>query len=289
MDTKLGIVAGDGNLPFIVARNARKQGITSIYAAAFAGQTDPSLENYVDRIKWVGLGQLNKLIDFFTANGVKKAVFIGRVAHKVVFSNLKLDFKMIQLAMKIKDWRTDSILGAIVEEITRSGVEIIDSTTYLKELLPGPAILTKRKPSKQEQDDIRFGFFIAKNLAGLDVGQTVVVKKKTVCALEAVEGTDETILRGGKLGKKNVVVVKVAKPHQDMRFDVPVVGTATLEKLREANASVLAIEAGRTLLLEQDELVTMADKHNMSIVVADPSQLGLSEFEKSVNKADTVV
>lgn len=282
MEEKLGIVAGEGKLPGIVARNARLQGIHVIYAVGFSGQTDPDLKSSVDDMCWIGVGQLGKLIDYFKKHEVTKAVFIGRIAHRVVFSSLKLDFKMIQLAMKVKDWRTDSILGAIVDEITCSGIEVIDSTTYLQDLLPAHGVLTKRAPTEQEQDDIRFGFFVAKHLAGLDVGQTVVVRKKTVCALETIEGTDETILRGGTLGKKDVVVVKVSKPRQDMRFDVPVVGLTTIERLHEANAKVLAIEAKKTLLVDNDAVIEQANTYKISIVAVDSSQLDFSEFERRI-------
>lgn len=268
---RLGIVAGSGKLPFFVAENAKESGIKEVYSVGFLDQTDPALQKYVDEMKWIGLGQLGKLIDFFHEKKVDQAVFIGKIDHKVIFQNLKLDFTMIKLAAKIKDWRTDSILKAIVDEITDSGVEIIDSTTYLKKNMLRPGVLTKTKPDQQQQEDIAFGYRIAKKLGELDVGQTVVIKKKTVLALEAIEGTDEAILRGGKLGKKDAVVVKVSKPNQDLRFDVPVVGMKTMETMKEACCSLLAIEAGKTLVVDLDELVNYADKHKISIAVFDPA------------------
>ncbi|MCD6460774.1 UDP-2,3-diacylglucosamine diphosphatase LpxI [bacterium] len=279
MNSKLGIIAGEGNLPFITAKQARAQGIDQIYAVAFKGQTDPSLSNYVDAIIWVGLGQLAKLIDFFTKNDVKQAVFIGKIAHNLVLSNLKLDLKMLSLAAKIKDWRTDSILGAIANEITKSGIDIIDSTTYLKHIMPEAAVLTSRNLTNQQNEDIRFGFFIAKKLAGIDIGQTVVVKKKTVLAVEAIEGTDQAVLRGGELGKKNSVVVKVSKPKQDTRFDVPVIGKKTFENLVKANIAVIAIEAGKTIFIDKEEIIKFADKNKITVVSVDAKSLDFSDFE----------
>lgn len=281
MTQRLGIVAGSGKLPFFVAQNAKTSGIDEIYAVAFQGQTDPELEKYVDEIKWIGLGQLGKLIGFFHEKNVNKAVFIGKIDHKVVFSNLKLDFKMIGLAAKIKDWRTDSILRVIVDEITESGITIIDSTVYLKNLIPNPGVLTKTKPGAEQYEDIIFGYHIARKLGELDIGQTVVVKKKTVLALEAIEGTDEAILRGGKLGKKGAVVVKLSKPKQDLRFDVPVVGLKTMETMNEASCSALAIEAYKTLVADLEEIVSFSDKNKISIVVFDPA-----EFSTNKNAGD---
>ncbi len=276
----LGIIAGEGRLPFVVAQNARKQGISKLCAVCFEGQTDPDIVNYVDETEWVGLGQLGKLIGFLKINNAQEAVFIGRIVHNVVLKNIKLDFKMVQLAMKIKDWRTDSILCAIADEITKSGIDVTDSTKYLKDLFLTKGVVTKKTLTEKQDDDVKFGFFIAKKLAGLDVGQTVVVKKKTVLALEAIEGTDQTILRGGELGKKDVVVVKVSKPNQDMRFDVPVIGETTVEKLHKAGASVLAVEAGKTLVIDVDKLVKLADKFKISIVAVDPSDIEDSGFDK---------
>ncbi|MDX9703550.1 MAG: UDP-2,3-diacylglucosamine diphosphatase LpxI [Candidatus Auribacterota bacterium] len=278
MDKRLGIVAGSGTLPFIVARNARNEGIGHIYAVGFKGQTDPALEQHVDGISWIGLGQIGKLIDFFKSNLVDKAVFIGRIGHDIVFSNLKLDMRMLQLAMKLKDWRTDSILGAIADEITASGITITDSTTYLTNLLPSAGVLTGRKPDSKQEDDIKFGFYIAKRLSGLDIGQTVVVKKKTVLALEAIEGTDKAILRGAELGKKDVVVVKVSKPNQDMRFDVPVIGMNTLDILHTARAAVLAIEAGKTILIDKDAFVRQADALKIAVVAVDPASVNMESY-----------
>ena len=278
MDERLGIVAGSGSLPFIVTSNARLDGVSHVYAVAFKEQTDPALEQHVDELCWIGLGQIGKLIDFFKKNNVTQAVFIGKIGHNIVFSNLKLDMKMLQLAMKIKDWRTDSILGAIADEITASGITIIDSTTYLRNLLPSPGILTKKKPDKQQQADVEFGFYIAKQLSGLDVGQTVVVKKKTVLALEAIEGTDKAILRGGELGKKDVVVVKVSKPHQDMRFDVPTIGMQTLETLINAGVAVLAVEAGKTILIDQEQFLSKAEENKIIVVAVDPASIDMESF-----------
>ena len=279
MTEKLGIVAGEGDLPFITAEKAREQGIRKIYAVAFDGQTDPAISDHVDEIIWIGLGQLGKLIDFFKKNDVKQAVFIGKIAHNVVFSKLKLDLKMLSIAARIKDWRTDSILGAITGEIIKSGVDIIDSTTYLKHLIPQPGVLTSRDLSDQQKEDVRFGFFIAKKLAGIDIGQTVVVKKKTVLALEAIEGTDKAILRGGELGKKDSVVIKVSKPNQNMRFDVPVVGMQTFENLVKANIALIAIEAGKTLFINKDEIINFANKKKISVLSVDPKSFDFSDFE----------
>ncbi len=278
MDDRLGIVAGSGSLPFVVTDNARQEGVKHVCAVGFKGQTDPEFEQHVDDFTWIGLGQIGKLIDFFKKNNVSRAVFIGRIGHNIVFSNLKLDMKMLQLAMKLKDWRTDSILGVIADEITANGITIIDSTTYLQNLLPSPGVLTKKKPDKQQQEDIEFGFYIAKQLSGLDVGQTVVVKKKTVLALEAIEGTDKAILRGGELGKQDSVVVKVSKPNQDMRFDVPVIGLHTLDTLQQARIAVLAIEAGKTILIDREEFLKKADDLKIAVVAVDPASIDMDAF-----------
>lgn len=277
---KIGIIAGEGLLPFIMADNARADKC-AVFATGFEGHTDPKLAEKVDGFCSIKLGQLSKLISFFQNNDVKKAVFIGRIAHKVIFSDVKLDLRMIKLAATLRDWRTDSILGALADEITRSGIEIIDSTTYLHTCLPQPGILSATKPSKAQLEDVRFGFYIARQLGGLDVGQTVVVKKKSVCALEAIEGTDKAILRGGELGKGKVVIVKVCKPHQDMRFDVPVIGLRTLQTAIEADAAVLAVQAGKTIMVEQKEILELANKHKIVVMAADIDEYDFSDFEQT--------
>ncbi|MCB1194812.1 UDP-2,3-diacylglucosamine diphosphatase LpxI [bacterium] len=278
----LGIVAGEGSLPFIVAQNARRNSVTKICGIGFKGQTNPAFEECADEFLWIGLGQLGRLIKFFKKNDVSEAVFIGRICHNIVFTDLKLDFKMLQVATKIRDWRADSILSAIAGAIEAENITILPSTQYLQELLPVPGVLTKHQISRQQKDDISFGFFVAKHLAAIDAGQTVVVKKKTVLALEAIEGTDAAILRGGMLGKKDSVVVKVSKPNQDMRFDVPVIGLTTIRKLKEANVSLLAFEANKTLLVDREDVIKEAEKNNIAIVSVNPDTLDLSDFLRSI-------
>jgi len=260
----LGIIAGSGQFPLLVARSARKSGL-QVVAVAHRGETDPALEAEVDSITWVRLGQLGQLIKTLKKHDVCSAVMAGGIRKLKMFENVMPDLKGIGLMSKLAIFHDDDILRAVSGELKKAGIEIVSSTTHVPELVAPPGVLTRRRPSRGEMQDIHFGWRIAKELGRLDIGQCVVVRRKTVLALEAIEGSDETILRGGRLGQERVVVVKVSKPEQDMRFDVPSVGAQTIESMLKVKASALAIEAGKTLLFNKDEMISLADRGGISI------------------------
>jgi len=265
LNRKIGLIAGNGRFPLIFAREAKRAGV-EVVALAIKKETSPSLVNLVDRIHWVDVGQLGDLIEICKKEGITRAVMAGQVKHTRLFSEVKLDSRAMALLAGVKDKKANSLLGAVADELSREGIELIDSASYLAHLLPSPGILTRRKPTQKEWQDIEFGHKMAKEIAGLDIGQTVVVKDQAVLAVEGMEGTDRTIRRGGKLGKGNVVVVKVSKPQQDRRFDLPIVGERTIEVLKEAKAKVLAFSARSTILLDREKVVKSANKNGISLV-----------------------
>jgi len=262
---KIGLIAGNGKFPLIFAQEAKKVG-TEVVALAIKKETSPSLENLVDRIHWVNVGQLGDLIEICKKEGITRAVMAGQVRHTRLFGQVRLDARAMALLAGVKDKKANSLLGAVADELLREGIELIDSATYLSHLLPSPGILTRRKPTQNEWRDIEFGHKMAKEIAGLDIGQTVVVKDQTVLAVEGMDGTDRTIKRGGKLGRGDVVVVKVSKPHQDRRFDLPIIGERTIEVLKEAKAKVLAFSARSTILLNREKVVKSANQNGISLV-----------------------
>jgi UDP-2,3-diacylglucosamine hydrolase len=262
---RLGIIAGGGKFPLMAATSARKLGF-HVVAAAHQGDTDPSLADVVDKIEWVKLGQLGKIINVFKKEGVKKALMAGAISKTNMFGRTMPDLKGIALISRLAILHDDGILRAVAEEFAKDGIEIVSSTEYLPELLSPKGCLTKKKPDKEQEEDIRIGWQIAKELGRLDVGQCIVIKKRTVLALEAIDGTNETIARGGKIAGKGAVVVKVSKPDQDMRFDVPSVGLETIKVMADVHASVLAVEAGKTLLFDRDEMIESANKAGIAIV-----------------------
>jgi UDP-2,3-diacylglucosamine hydrolase len=262
---RLGIIAGGGKFPMMAAASARKLGF-HVVAAAHQGDTDPSLGDFVDKIEWVKLGQLGKIINLFKKAGVRKALMAGSISKSNMFGRTMPDLKGIALISKLAILHDDGILRAVADEFLKNGIEIVSSTQYLPELLAIKGYLTKKRPDKEQEEDIRIGWQVAKELGRLDVGQCVVIKKRTILALEAIDGTNATIARGGKIAGKGAVVIKVSKPDQDMRFDVPSVGMETINVMADANASVLAIEAGKTLLFDKEEMIEAADKAGISIV-----------------------
>ncbi len=262
---KIGLIAGNGKFPLIFAQEARRVG-TEVVALAIKKETSPSLENLVNRIHWVNVGQLGDLIEICKKEGITRAVMAGQVRHTRLFSQVKLDARAMALLAGVKDKKANSLLGAVADELLREGIELIDSATYLSHLLPSPGILTRRKPTQKEWRDIEFGHKMAKEIAGLDIGQTVVVKDQAVLAVEGMDGTDRTIKRGGKLGRRDVVVVKVSKPQQDRRFDLPIVGERTVEVLKQAKAKVLAFSARNTILLDRKKVVKSANQNGISLV-----------------------
>jgi DUF1009 family protein len=262
---RLGLIAGSGQFPILVADEAKKQGLETI-AIGFNKITSPDLQSHVNKLCWIDIGNFSKLIKEFKSEKINKAIMVGHVAHVNILREIRLDLRTLRLLKKMANKKADSILRAVADELEKEGIKILDSTAYLSSLLPPPGVMTKRKPTKKEMKDIQFGFEIAKGIAGLDIGQTVVVKDKTVVAVEAMEGTDETIKRGGRISGKGIVVVKVSKPQQDMRFDVPVIGLRTIECLKDAGASVMAIESGKTIFFDQEAVIGEANKEKITLV-----------------------
>src|SRR5256885_14205301 len=261
----LGIIAGNGVYPRLLADSARRVGVKKIIAAAFTGETDPALTQHVDVIEWMRVGQLSRLLKFFRDQEIHQAIMAGQIAPKNLF-DLRPDWKALLLLGKLKERNAESIFGAIAEELTRIDVELLPATTFLEDCLVPAGLIAGAKLSRREEEDVDLGWKIAKEIARLDIGQTVMVKNGTVVVVEAFEGTNEAIRRGGALAREGAVMVKVAKPNQDMRFDVPVIGVETIRVAAEAKLRVIAGEAGKTLLLERDTIVDLADRSKISIV-----------------------
>lgn len=261
----IGIIAGGGQFPLMVAEAAKARGLRTV-AVAHHGETEPVLSEKVDKIFWIKLGQLGHLIKAFRTEGVKNVIMAGSITKKRMFENLRPDFKGLAIMTKLAVFHDDDILCAVADELSGEGIEIVSSTAFLPELLAGEGCLTKRKPDREEMADILFGWKVAKELGRLDIGQSVVVRKKTVLAVEAIDGTDATIRRGGEIAKEKAVVVKVSKPGQDLRFDVPSVGLETIEVMGEVKATVLAVEAGRTLIFDREKMLERANKKNIVVI-----------------------
>jgi len=263
---KIGLVAGQGQFPHLFAKEARTRGY-EVITIGIKRYTDDSLAKETRHFYWVKLGELTRLINIFKKEGVREAVLAGRIPQKVVLRDLSLDRLAFKLYRKLKDKQPQALLGAIVEEVERHGIKLLDSATFLSSFLPEKGILTKRRPTTDEKVDIDYGAGIARDIARLDIGQTVVIKNKAVLAIEAIEGTDEAIRRAGKFSQKGLVIVKVARPNQDMRFDIPVVGLNTIKVMKEVGASALAIEAKKTLLFDKEELLSLANASSIAVAV----------------------
>lgn len=262
----LGIIAGNGRFPSLVADEAHKKGL-KLAICALEKEADPDLRRRAEFFTWVKLGELKKAAHFFKRSGAEEAVMAGKVQKVRLFQeNVRPDFEMVKILMKTRDFKDDSLLSAVADYLDGEGIRILDSTTLVKDRMPGSGLLGRHKPSKEVMEDIRFGFELAKAIASLDIGQTVVVKKKAAIAVEAIEGTDEAIRRGGKLASGRITVVKVAKPKQDLRFDVPAVGMNTLRELKDAEAAAFAFEANRTIFLDQEEFIEGADACTIAVV-----------------------
>jgi DUF1009 family protein len=249
----------------MVVEGARQSGVPLV-VAAIREETDPSMDQHAERVKWVGIGQLGRMIRFFKDEGVEKAIMAGQVKHVQIFSRAVPDARMLKVLLKLPRRNTDALIGAIASELQSEGIELVDSTCFLQDSLPQSGTLTRREPSKQEREDIEYGLEIAREIARLDLGQTIVVRSRACVAIEAMEGTDETIRRAGKLARGRLTVVKVAKPDQGMRFDVPVVGLPTIETMIEAGATCLCITAGKTLMFDREAMLRSADKNKISIL-----------------------
>ena len=262
---KFGLIAGNGKFPFMVLEGARQSG-AQVAVAAIREETDPEIERLADRCTWVGIGQLGRMIRFFKDEGVEKAMMAGQVRHAQIFSRAVPDVRMLKVLLKLPRRNTDSLIGAIASELQSEGIELIDSTYFLQDHLPTIGALTKRQPDNREREDIDYGLEIAREIARLDLGQTIVVRGKACVAIEAMEGTDETIRRAGTLAHGRLTVVKIAKPDQDMRFDVPVVGVPTIEAMVAAGATCLCVTAGKTLMFDRDKMIKMANEKKIAIV-----------------------
>ena len=265
--TTLGIIAGSGNYPLVLARAARAAGVTRLVVAAFEQETDPALAALADDIGWMRVGQLGRMLDYFGKHAVPRAIMAGQIAPKNLF-DLRPDLKALLLLGRLRERNAESLFGAVADELTRSGVTLLPATTYLEHLLATPGHLAGPAPGKRVLLDVDFALRTAKQVSALDIGQSVVVRHGTVLAVEAFEGTDAAIRRGGALAGKRggATLGKVSKPNQDLRFDVPVVGPRTLEAAAEARLAAVAVEAGKTLLLEREEIARLADKHRISVV-----------------------
>lgn len=262
---RIGLIAGNGRFPIIFADNARKLG-WHVSAVAHEGETEPELERHVDRIQWIKIGQLNKLIKAFKDDGVERAVMLGGIKKTHVFSTVRPDFRTLALAARVALWKDDDILRELAAELEREGITICESTFGLQGILMEEGPLTSRQPSKKEWEDIRYGWDVAYEIGRLDIGQCVVVKDRVVVAVEAVEGTDGAIKRGGELAKDGAVVVKRCKPQQDLRFDLPAIGPRTIDVMASVKASVLAVEAGRTVILDREIVIQKAQAYGMAVL-----------------------
>lgn len=279
---KLGIIAGNGRFPFLLLDAARAEG-HSVVVAAIKEETDPEMNRRAEAdadvtVHWLSLGELSQLIETFQKAGVTKAVMAGQVKHKQIFSSIRPDWRLAKLLLNLRTRSTDALLGAVAKVLGDEGIELISSTAFLEPLLAEEGVLTERAPDEEECLNIEYGLGVARALAGFDIGQTVVVAAQACVAVEAMEGTDATIERAGRLMEsledgvstleRRLTVVKVAKPDQDMRFDVPVIGVPTVETMVRARASCLSIEAGRTLLFDRESLLKRASQAGITIVAA---------------------
>jgi UDP-2,3-diacylglucosamine hydrolase len=293
---KLGLIAGNGRFPFLLLDAARAQGY-AVTVAAIRQETDPEIDHrgaVDDRISvhWLSLGELSRLIDIFHKEGVSMAVMAGQVKHKQIFSSIRPDWRLAKLLLNLRTRNTDMLLGAVAKVLGDEGIELISSTAFLEPLLAQEGVLTRRAPDEEERKNIEYGLGVARSVAGFDIGQTVVVAAQACVAVEAMEGTDAAIERAGALMRslegddstlqpgdeglspgattleRRLTVVKVAKPKQDMRFDVPVIGTRTIETMRAAGASCLSVEAGRTLLFDREALLERASEAGIAIVAS---------------------
>jgi DUF1009 family protein len=273
-ESKWGLIAGNGDFPFLVLEGARNRGI-EMAVIAIREEASPQLEQRASRLHWVSLGELSRTIDLLHKEGVKRAVMAGQVKHNKIFSSIRPDWKLAKLLLKLPSKNTDSLIGAVAGVLADEGIELVNSTAFLGNLLAAEGVLTKRAPDEQESADIEYGRQVAQKIAELDLGQTVVISDRACVAIEAMEGTDETIERAGRIAAgKKTVVVKVSKPAQDMRFDVPVVGLRTIEVMRAANATALSLDAGKTLLFDREKLIAAADEAGIAIRAYKPAQAG---------------
>lgn len=269
----IGLIAGGGQFPRLFSLKARQKGFTVI-TAGFHSETDPELESLVDEFKWLYLGQINKLVKYFKKNGVSQAVMLGSVSKANIFKDIRPDLKALAFIAKTSRTHDDSILSAFADLMAKEGIELLPSTFLLPELISPQGCWTKRKPDRGQFKDIHQGWRLAKAVGQLDIGQCLVISNGTVLAVEAIDGTDATIRRGGELSRGNgAVVVKLSKPEQDLRFDLPSSGATTIETMHRAGADLLVLEAGKSLSFDREEMVALADKHKMIIIALTQEEI----------------
>ena len=263
---RIGLIAGNRRFPIIFSEAAKKKGC-AITAVAIRGDTSPHLAKVVDKMYWIGLGEFKKLFEIFKKEGITKVAMVGQISpHRLFSKEVRNSPELQELLESIQDHRADTIFGAIAQRLQESGLALLSSTTFLEELLPKQGTLTEHAPNFKEWEDVYFGLEVAKEIALLDIGQTVAVKHKAVVAVEALEGTDNLILRAGRIARAGAIIVKVSKPKQDNRFDIPVVGYNTIKCLIRSRAKCLAIEAGKTLFIDPAQSIQLADKKNIVVV-----------------------
>ncbi len=261
----IGIIAGNGIYPETFVAGARRAGVKRLIACGFTNETRPDLAAKVDAIEFVRVGQLSKMIAFFKQHGVQQCVMVGQIAPKNLF-DLRPDFRILMMLARVKKRNAETLFGAIADELKKDGIELLPATTFLDDLLPGVGHVAGPQLKKRRQDDVLYGFSIAKETSRLDIGQTVVVKNGTVLAVEAFEGTNDCVKRGGAMGKGGATLCKVSKPNQDMRFDVPVLGPDTILNAAEAGVDVIGIEAGKTLILAKEEVIALCQTLKVALV-----------------------
>lgn len=261
----LGLIAGNGRFPVMIAQAARAEG-KKIVAVAHQGETHPDLNEWVDTIHWIRLGEFGKLIRIFQEEAVTQAIMAGGIDKKKMFSRVRPDLKGLLLLAKMGQRQDDFILRTVAAALEKEGIRILPSTDLLPSLLAPAGVLTRRRPTEGEEKDIAFGWSLAKELGKLDIGQCLVVRNGAVLAVEAIEGTDAAILRGGQLAREKAVVIKISKPTQDLRFDLPAVGEQTIQTMQAVQASVLAIEAQKTLIFDREATIRLADRHRIAVV-----------------------
>ena len=273
---KFGLIAGNGKFPFLVLEGARRHG-AALSVVAIREETDRRIEQAAEKVLWVGIGQLGKMISFFKKEGVSKAIMAGQVKHVQIFSGALPDLRMLKMLWNLPQRNTDALIGGVAGEMAKEGIELIDSTYFIQDQLAEEGVLTRRKPDETEGGNIEYGLRVANEIARLDLGQTIVVRARACVAVEAMEGTDAVIRRAGELAKGKLTVVKVAKPNQDMRFDVPVVGVPTIQTMIQAGATCLCVTPNKTLMFDKAEMLALADEHKISVV----GRAGETNFEKS--------
>jgi hypothetical protein len=268
-----GLIAGNGRFPFLVLEGARSQGI-EMSVIAIKEEADPELAGLAQRLHWVSLGELSRTIDLLHQEGVTQAVMAGQVKHSKIFSAIRPDWKLTKLLFALPKKNTDSLIGAVAKVLEEEGIRLVDSTVFLKPLLPEAGVLTRRAPSDEESADMAYGLGVARKIADMDIGQTAVVSSQACVAVEAMEGTDQTIERAaGIAAGKPLVVVKVSKPKQDMRFDVPVIGLPTIATMKACGATALAIDAHRTLLFDREALISAANDAGIAMQAFAPAAI----------------